>query len=87
MSVSQPSSLSASIFLPPSLSFPPYLQPPWLASESVHTDEVYERAVNNATVVYQLEGVDDKAKFVPVHDHSAQMLKVAVLSTEKVFNS
>ena len=54
------------------------------ASESVPSDDIHEKAVNLATVVYQLEGEGDKVQYVPIHENSAQMVKVALLSTKRV---
>ncbi len=36
------------------------------------------------TVVYQLEGEGDKLQYTPIHDNSAQMVKVSLLNTKKV---
>ncbi len=55
-----------------------------LASESVPGDEVHEKAVNLATVVYQLEGEPDTAQFVPIHEGTAKMLSVNILQTKQV---
>ena len=54
------------------------------APDSVPSDEVYEKAVNMATVVYQLEGEGDKAQFVAIHDNTAKMLQVSILHPTKV---
>ena len=53
------------------------------------SDEVYEKAVNMATVVYQLEGEGEKTQFVPIHENSAKMLQVSILhpSRVRVFNN
>lgn len=48
------------------------------------SDEVYEKAVNMATVVYQLEGEAEKTQFVPIHENSAKMLQVSVLHPTRV---
>lgn len=37
-----------------------------------------------ATTVYQLEGEGEKANFVPVHEHTTNMVKVALLNPKKV---
>lgn len=55
-----------------------------IASESVPGDEVYERAVNLATTVYQLEGDKDSAQFVPIHEGITKMITVALLQTKSV---
>jgi len=55
------------------------------AADSVPSDEVYERAVNQATMVYQLEGEGEMASFVPIHEISHQMLRITLLNTKKVF--
>ena len=54
------------------------------ASESVPSDEVHEKAVNLATMVYQLEGEGNMAQFVPFYEHTSQMVKVALLNTKRV---
>ena len=59
--------------------------PPHTAADGVPSDDVYERAVNLATTVYQLEGEGEMASFVPVHENSNQMLRIALLNTKKVF--
>ena len=48
------------------------------------SDEVYEKAVNMATVVYQLEGEAEKTQFVPIHENSPKMLQVSVLHPTRV---
>ena len=48
------------------------------------SDEVYEKAVNMATVIYQLEGEAEKTQFVPIHENSAKMLQVSILHPTKV---
>ena len=55
------------------------------AADGVPSDDVYERAVNLATTVYQLEGEGEMATFVPVHENSNQMLRIALLNTKKLF--
>lgn len=52
--------------------------------ESVPSDEIYEKAVNLATVVYQLEGEGEKTQFVPVHENIAKMLQVSILHPKRV---
>ena len=59
--------------------------PSHTAADGVPSDDVYERAVNLATTVYQLEGEGEMASFVPVHENSNQMLRIALLNTKKVF--
>ena len=54
------------------------------AADGVPSDDLYERGVNMATTVYQLEGEGEKANFVPVHEHSTNMVKVALLNPKKV---
>ena len=75
--------------LPPSL--PPYLPlslPLFLllaaAATSVPSDEVYEKAVNQATNVYQFQGDQDKGQFVLILENSPQMLKIGLLDSKKV---
>ena len=53
-------------------------------TEDVPGDEVYEKAVNTATVVYQLEGEAEKIQFVPIHENSAKMLQVSILHPTRV---
>ena len=48
------------------------------------SDEVYEKAVNMATVVYQLEGEGEKIQFVPIHENVVKMLQVSVLHPTRV---
>jgi len=36
-------------------------------------------------MVYQLEGEGEMASFVPIHENSNQMLRIALLNTKKVF--
>ena len=55
-----------------------------VASESAPGDEVHEKAVNLATVVYQLEGEPDTAQFVPIHEGTTKMLSVNILQTKQV---
>ena len=62
-----------------------YFLPFHTAADGVPSDDVYERAVNMATTVYQLEGEGEKASFVPVHENSNQMVKVALLNPKKVY--
>ena len=38
-------------------------------------------------MVYQLEGEGEMASFVPIHEISNQMLRIALLNTKKVFES
>ena len=45
---------------------------------------MYEKAVNMATVVYQLEGEGEKTHFVPIHENIAKMLQVSILHPTKV---
>ena len=52
--------------------------------ENVPSDEVYEKAVNMATVVYQLEGEGEKTQFVPIHENGAKMLQVSILHPTRV---
>ena len=52
--------------------------------ESVPGDEVYEKAVNMATIVYQLEGEGEKLQFIPVQENNAKMLQVSILHPKKV---
>ena len=59
--------------------------PSHTAADGVPSDDVYEMAVNLATMVYQLEGEQEMASFVPVHENSNQMLRIALLNTKKVF--
>ena len=47
-------------------------------------DEIYEKAVNQATVVYQLEGEGEKTQFVPIHENAAKMLQVSLLHPTRV---
>ena len=54
------------------------------AVDGVPSDDLYERGVNVATTVYQLEGEGEKANFVPVHEHSTNMVKVTLLNPKKV---
>ena len=54
------------------------------AVENVPSDEVYEKAVNMATVVYQLEGEGEQLQFVPIHENGAKMLQVSILHPTKV---
>ena len=54
------------------------------AADAVPSDDLYERGVNMATTVYQLEGEGEKANFVPVHEHTTNMVKVALLNPKKV---
>lgn len=53
-------------------------------TEDVPGDEVYEKAVNTATVVYQLEGEAEKTQFVPIHENSTKMLQVSILHPKRV---
>ena len=55
-----------------------------LGIENVPSDEVYEKAVNMATVVYQLEGEGEKMQFVPIHDNVTKMLQVSILHPSRV---
>lgn len=48
------------------------------------SDEVYEKAVNMATVVYQLEGEGEKTQFVPIHENGVKMLQVSILHPTRV---
>ena len=48
------------------------------------SDEIYEKAVNMATVVYQLQGEAEKTQFVPIHENVAKMLQVSVLHPTRV---
>ena len=48
------------------------------------SDEVYEKAVNMSTVVYQLEGEGEQLQFVPIHENVAKMLQVSILHPTKV---
>ena len=52
--------------------------------ESVPGDEVYEKAVNMATIIYQLEGEGEKLQFIPIHENVAKMLQVSILHPKKV---
>ncbi len=40
--------------------------------------------MNMVTVVYQLEGEGDKLQYTPIHENSAQTVKVSLLNTKKV---
>lgn len=48
------------------------------------SDEIYEKAVNMATMVYQLEGEAEKTQFVPIHENVAKMLQVSILHPTRV---
>ena len=61
--------------------------PSHTAADGVPSDDVYERAVNLATTVYQLEGEGEMASFVPVHENSNQMLRIALLNPRRYLNS
>jgi hypothetical protein len=55
------------------------------ASESVPSDEIYEKAVCLATSVFVLEGDKaDAAKFVPIHEGSMKMISVNMLQPKCV---
>ena len=56
----------------------------FVGPESEPGDEVYEKAVNMATVVYHLEGEGEKVHFVPIHENIAKMLQVSILHPTKV---
>ena len=54
------------------------------ASESVPSDEIYEKAVTVATRVYQLEGEGEKLHYSLVQENTPQMVRVALLNSKKV---
>ena len=56
----------------------------YTASESVPSDEIYEKAVTTATRVYQLEGEGEKLRYSLVQENTPQMVRVALLNPKKV---